>query len=71
MLSKFNREKRLKLDHISDMELWETVTRFNESVSLNVSVAVIVKNLVMKLSKQRNHGNSFDSKRSPLLSINV
>lgn len=48
MLSKFNREKRLKLDHISDMKLWETVNRFNESVSLNVSVAVIVKNLVMK-----------------------
>lgn len=48
MLSKFNHEKRLKLDQISDMELWETVPRFNESVSLNVSVAVIVKSLVMK-----------------------
>lgn len=48
MLSKFNREKRLKLDQISDMELWETVPRFNESVILNVSVAVIVKSLVMK-----------------------
>lgn len=46
MLSKFNREKRLKLEQIS--ELWETVPRFNESVSLNVYVAVIVKSLVMK-----------------------
>lgn len=51
MLFKFNCEKRFKLDYIFDMELWEIVIRFNESVSFNVFVVVIVKNLVMKWFK--------------------